>query len=205
MKAVIITPAHSHIDHRLELAIRRSGLPVIPLYERSDLPRARSVLIERALAEGAERIILVDSDTVPGRGVLETLATAEGVTPDCAVWGLYPLREGDRWSVNPVDPEAAARAIEENGPSFEIESGGLGLCAIHRESLERVAETLPRVLNDNGAEWRPFCLPFVRGSDYYADDRSLCARLRETGTELWCDPRLRAGHVVRQVVTTLRA
>ncbi len=45
MKAVILIPAHSHIDHRLEEVIRRSGIPMTPLYERSDLPRARSVLI----------------------------------------------------------------------------------------------------------------------------------------------------------------
>lgn len=212
MRAVVITPAHSHVDHRLERAIAESKLPALPLYEHSDLPRARSVLIEQALASGAERIILVDSDTVPTPGVLHALAEAEGVTPECAVWGMYPLREGLQWNVNPLDHVEADLAIRE-GRSFRIRTGGLGLCAIHRESLERVGARLPWVREAEGIAWRPFCVPFLRVSDsvngageatYYADDGSLCVRLGESGTELWCDPRLRAGHVVRGVLTGLR-
>ena len=202
VNAVIITPAFDHVDHRLELVVKRSGLPWITLLERSDLPRARSVLLERALETGANRIILCDADTVPPLAVLDTLAEAR-LTPERAIWGLYPLREGDRWSVNPVDPEAAARAIDDDEPSFQILTGGLGLCVIHRESLERVADKLP-LIEEPGGSWHPFCVPIVRDGRYYADDGSLCVRLRESGTELWCDPRLRAGHVVRQVVTALR-
>lgn len=203
MKAVILTPAFSHVDHRLGQVVLRSGIPWLPVYEHSDLPRIRSVLIEQGLASGAERLILIDADTVPSDGVLRALAEGEGVTPDCAVWGMYPLREGDRWSVNPEDPAAADLATRE-GRSFPIVTGGLGLCAIHRESLVRAAERLPRVSEAEGLEWRPFCVPFVQDGTYYADDGSLCRRLRESGTELWCDPRLRAGHVVRQVITALR-
>lgn len=211
MKAAVIIPAHSHIDHRLRRALDDSGLAFLPLHEHSDLPRVRSLLIEQALAAGAERVILVDSDTVPSAGVLCALAEGEGVTPFRAVWGMYPLRQGGRWSVNPVDPVEADLAIRE-GRSFRIRTGGLGLSAIHRESLERVGETLPVVVEETGLQWRPFCVPFVRQiggapldpAVYYADDASLCVRLTESGTELWCDPRLRAGHVVRQLVTALR-
>lgn len=200
MKAVIITPAYREVDYRLWRAVNASGIPSLVLHEHSDLPRVRSVLIEQALATGAERLILIDADTVPSAGVLRSLAEGEGVTPDCAVWGMYPLREGDRWSVNPFSKHEADQAIRE-GRSFRIRTGGLGLCAIHRESLLRAAENLPTVTEENGLTWRPFCVPFVRGSTYYPDDGSLCMRLDESGTELWCDPRLRAGHAVRSVIT----
>lgn len=209
MKTAIITPAYSHVDHRLEQAVQGLDIPWLRLRQHSDLPRVRSVLIEQALRTPAERIILVDADTVPSAGVLRALAEADGVTPDCAVWGMYPLREGDRWSVNPEDPVEADLAIRE-GRSFRIKTGGLGLCVIHRESLERLGETLPTIIEEDGLQWRPFCVPFVRppfGSQparYYADDGSLCVRLRESGTELWCDPRLRAGHAVTTVITALR-
>ncbi len=207
LKAVIITPAYSHIDPRLDRVVRATGIPWLQRLEHSDLPRVRSVLLEEALSTGAERVILVDADTVPTTGVLEALAGAEGVTPFQAVWGMYPLREGDRWSVNPLDSVDADRAIRE-GRSFPIATGGLGLACVHRESLLRVADTLPTVAEPNGLAWRPFCVPFVEDVEgkvtYYPDDGALCARLYETGTEVWCDPRLRAGHVVRQVVTTLR-
>jgi hypothetical protein len=210
VKAAIIIPAFSHIDPRLQEVLLAAGIPWLPLYEKSDLPRARSVLIEQGLASKAERLILIDADTVPTVEVLRALAESEGVTPDCAVWGLYPLRQGDRWSVNPEDPVAADAAIRE-GRSFPIVTGGLGLCALHRASLERLGEELPTIEESESLHWRPFCVPFVRpafGSKpatYYADDASLCVRLRSSGTELWCDPRLRAGHVVRTLVTSLRA
>jgi hypothetical protein len=209
VKAAIITPAYREIDRRLWRVINASGIPSLVLQGHSDLPRVRSVLIEQALRTEAERILLIDADTVPTLGVLQALADAEGVTPDCAVWGMYPLREGDRWSVNPKDPVEADLAIRE-GRSFELLTGGLGLCAIHRDSLERLGSELPTIEEEDGLRWRPFCVPFVRppfGSKpatYYADDGSLCVRLRESGTELWCDPRLRAGHVVESVLTALR-
>lgn len=203
MKAAIIIPAFSHVDHRLRRALDDSGLAFLPLHEHSDLPRVRSLLIEQALGTGAERVILIDADTVPTVGVLRALAEGEGVTPFRSVWGMYPLREGDSWSVNPLDPVEADLAIRQ-GRGFPIRTAGLGLCAIHRESLVRLGETLPLVTEREGLTWRPFCVPFVRDGVYYADDGSLCVRLTETGTELWCDPRLRAGHVVRQLVTALR-
>lgn len=203
MKAAVITPAYSHVDYRLERAVRSSGLPWLVLHEHSDLPRVRSVLIEQALGTPAERIVLIDADTVPTVGALRALAESEAVTPERAVWGLYPLREADRWSVNPADPAGADLAISE-GRLFPIRTGGLGFCAIHRESLERAGARLPVIVEQHGGlRWRPFCVPFVRDSAYYADDGALCVRLTESGTELVCDSSLRAGHVVRAVVTTL--
>jgi hypothetical protein len=161
------------------------------------------VLIEQALASGAERVILIDADNVPNEAALRVIAASDEITPERATWGLYPLREATRWSVNPEDPADANDAIRECRP-FQILTGGLGFCAIHRDSLVRLGGTLPTIEEPSGARWRPFCVPFVRGSEYYADDASLCVRLRESGTELWCDPRLRAGHVVSTLLTGLR-
>lgn len=201
MKTVVITPAYSHAHHGLLQAIQKSGLPWLPLYEHSDLVRVRSLLLTLALRSEAERIVLVDADVVPGDGDLEACAAA--ATPAKAVFGVYLLRDGKRLSVEPLDGELAKKAFAQSLP-FPIVYGGLGLCAIHRASLARVFERLPAVTSE-GDEWRPFCLPFVdEAGVYHADDRSLCARLRESGTELWCDPRLRPGHAVARVVRALR-
>lgn len=202
MKALVITPAYSHAHHALQAAVQRAGLPWLPVYEHSDLPRVRSVLIEQGLSSGAERLIFADADTIPADGVLEALAATPVITPARALWGMYPLREGDRWSVHPRDEREAAAAIE-RGHQFRIEWGGLGLAAVHRDSLARLGDSLPFI--DDSVRWRPFCVPFVRGTTYCADDRSLCVRLLESGTELWCDPRVRAGHAVSRIITELRA
>ena len=200
MSAVVITPAYTHCHHGLEEAVRGAGLPYLRAFGHSDLPRVRSMLLEKALATEAERVILVDADTIPVPGVLEALATGLGVTPERAVWGLYPLRDGDKWSVNPSDHDEGRAGIAEGRP-FPIITGGLGLCAIHRESLVRLAASLPAITDDRGGYvWHPFCVPFLRGNRYYADDASLCARLRESGTELWCEPTLRAGHAITTIL-----
>jgi hypothetical protein len=210
MNALIVTPVYSHAHEELDLAIRQSGIPSRRLYGHSDLPRARSILLELALASGAERVILVDADTLPSAAHLRALAQSPDVTPERAVWGLYPLRDGDRWSVDPEDAGEAEKAIAEAVP-FRIRKGGLGLACIHRESLLRLGDTLPYI-GEGGFRWRPFCVPFYRisipaseGAKYYADDGSLCVRLRETGTELWCHPEYLAGHAVTTVLRGLRA
>jgi hypothetical protein len=202
MKALIVTPAYSHTHPALDDAVRASGLPWLKLHNHSDLPRVRSVLLERALEVGAERVILVDADTIPVAGALEALADGPDVTSNQAVFGLYPLREGREWSVNPEDADAASEAIAK-GNAFRIRTR-LGLCAIHRESLERVAARLPVITDDRGPPWHPFCVPIVRDSTYYADDGSICIRLAESGTELWCNPTLRAGHAVERIITSLQ-
>lgn len=207
-RALIITPAYSHAHHALHLQVQRSGLPWLPFYEHSDLPRVRSLLIEEGRRWGAERLVFVDADTVPADGVLEALATAPMVTPSRALFGLYPLREGDRWSVQPAIAEAEALAAIAARRPFPILWGGLGLACVHRESLERVAEKLPEVEEEAGVRWHPYCVPIVRQSHgertrYYPDDGSLCVRLRESGTELWCDPTARAGHMVARMITEL--
>lgn len=205
MQAIVITPAYTHARPELEQVIMGAGLLWLPLYEHSDLPRARSLLIELALREKPDRVIFSDADTVPDAASLALLATTDAVTPERAVWGLYPLRDGCRWSVNPEDAEAAPAAIAEGRP-FRIQSGGLGFACVHRDSLERLGETLPLIGEPRGFQWRPFCVPFYRSTGagtaaYYADDGSLCARLRESGTELWCHPAARAAHALTRLVT----
>lgn len=203
MKAIILTPAFTHAHHSLHRVLSLAGIPWLPLWEHSDLPRGRSVLIEQGLAQRAERLILVDADTIPTVEGLRELAESPEVTPTRALWGVYVLRDGDRWSVNPEGLADAGKAFDE-GRRFRIHTGGLGFCAIHRESLERLAANLPTITEDTGTKWRPFCVPFVRDSVYYADDGALCVRLRESGTELWCDPKLRAGHAATTILTEPR-
>lgn len=194
MNAVIITPARTHLDYRLHNAIAESGLPVLALYEHSDLPRVRSFLVSKALAQpGVDRILFVDSDIVPTGAQLTELATSPLVTPDQALTGLYPTRDGREWAVKATDP-ATADAV------FRAEWAGLGFAAVHRLSLERVAARLPDIVGD-GLPWKPFCVPLVLATgEYLADDRSLWWRLAQAGVGLVADRSLRVGHVSGHVL-----
>jgi hypothetical protein len=193
MKALIICPARTHIDHRTQAAIASSGLPIYPLYEFSDLPRVRSALISKGLELGAERLIFIDADVVPTAEQLKWLAETDEVTPARAAWGFYPLRTRTTWSVRPKASETGRTEVKPED-SFEIEFGGLGLAAVHRESLLRIQAKLPAVV-EGDVTWHPYCMPLVRNGEWLGDDRSLCWRLQKTGTRLDCYARLLAKHV----------
>lgn len=200
---LIITPAYTQPTRQTMGAVQASGLPWSVEHGHSDLVRVRSFLIGKALETDAERIILLDADVVPRPEALQWLATTDLVTPDVAVWGLYPLKD-QRWSVEPkvVADFDAAR----DGDLVAIEWGGLGICCIHRESLERAEAGLQAsgespVIEDNGVKWTPYCLPFVEDGKYHGDDRSLCARLRRAGVDLVCRRDLVAGHMALGMLT----
>lgn len=200
-KTIIITPAYTHVDDRTERAVQATGLPWVRLYRNSDLPKARSVLIEKALATDAERVLFLDADVVPSPAALKWLAETDEITPAKAMWGRYPQRDGRRWSFEPIDHQEALSARV--GNFFHLEWGGLGLACVHRRSLERVGTALKYVEHVGEVKWRPFCVPMVVGNDYLADDRALCNRLRRAGTVLRCRADLVAGHATVQVVTGL--
>jgi hypothetical protein len=205
MKALVIIPAYSHIDHRLMVALLAAQLPLLPLHGSSDLPRARSMLISLALAREAERVLFVDSDVVPTAAQLHELAESPLVTDDQALTGLYPIRDtratvrgGATWAVDAVDPEAAAAGA----PVFGATWAGLGFSAVSAASLRRVGETLPDIVGDE-VPWKPYCVPFFDGQAgrYYPDDRSLWWRLARTGTRLAASSSLKVGHVAQVVLT----
>lgn len=205
-RALAIIPAYSHIDHRLMMALLEARIPMMPLFGSSDLPRARSILISHALRQGAERVLFIDSDIVPTAAQLVELATSGLVAPDQALTGLYPIRDvrstvhgGAAWAVDAVDREAAAAGAA----VFDATWAGLGFAAVHRESLVRLAETLPDVHGDE-TPWRPFCVPMVQGTTYYPDDRVLWWRLAQTGTRLVASAALKVGHVASVVLRETR-
>lgn len=181
--ALLVIPAYQAIDPRLFRAIQLSGVTYFAHVGCSDLPQWRSRLLTLALEQHASRVLMVDADIVPEPEQLEWLATTDLVTPEQAVTGLYVMRSGHAWACE--------------GPDVVDRHAGLGFCAVHGDSLRRLAATLPTLRNPD--PWWPFCLPFYRGERYYADDYSLWCRLRETGTRLHVEESQVVGHAVETV------
>lgn len=190
MKSLIIIPAYTHINQRLQDAINQARIPLLPLREMSDLPRCRSLLLSMACRQkGLERVITIDSDIVPTVEQLLELDTSELVTPDQALTGMYALRgHGNKLSVH------APHADTNRTPVFAAEWAGLGFACIHKESLLRLANALPTIQGDD-FEWVPFCVPRVEDRCYMADDRVLWWRLRNAGVTLMASRSLHVGHL----------
>lgn len=201
MKTLITLPVRDHINPSLRSAIAQARIPFLPLYGMSDLPRARSLLVSRALALGAERILFIDADIVPTAEEIRQLAEHPWVSRGDAVTGLYPLRSGKGWACHA--PDATLR----NGVGRRAEYAGLGFACVSRESLLAVKSGLPEIEDPEAGAWWPFCVPAVRRVDggkpeYGADDVSLWWRLADVGVQLWADTRLVVGH---QALFTLRS
>ncbi len=194
---VVTLPVRDDINRSLREALKGAGLPWLPIYGMSDLPRARSLLITRALSLGADVVVFIDADITPTPEQILALARHPRLSPESAVTGLYAVRTGQAWACD-ADPSA---------PEFDgclpARTAGLGFAAVTRASLLRVAESLP-ALDDTeapGQTWRPYCLPFIGERDgkpeYLAEDIALWMRLGASGTRLWADPKLTVGHLTQ--------
>ena len=198
MRVAVIIPAYSHVDHRLASALGAAGLVPIVQHGCSDLVRCRSALLSYALTDtDAEVIVMVDSDVVPTPADLRRLVGSPRLGAQGAVSGVYSTRRG-RLAFTPRDQEKAYQLGE---PGFvECTHAGLGFGAVTRESLQRCADSLPKCVETDGAEWWPFALPIVEGSTYTAEDGAVWRRLADTGTKLWVDLELVVRHVFAQPV-----
>jgi len=208
MRAVITIPVRDQVNGALRSALEGAGLPWLPVYGMSDLPRARSVLLTLALRDSnADRILCIDADIVPTVEQIHRLAQHPRVDEQGAVTGLYSLRSGKGWACYaPEEIPNDAGIVNERLPwdgCRRAEGAGLGFACISRASLLRVRDMLPRLV-DPELTWWPFCVPFIEQSngtpEYRADDWSLWRRLATSGTQLWADPALVVGH---QALVTL--
>lgn len=198
-RTIITLPVRDDVNRGLRESLKATGLPWYAVYGMSDLPRARSLLITRALRLGADRVMFIDADIVAKPEQIEALATHPRLSSESAVTGLYSARGGQAWACD-ADPDSP----EPDG-CLPARTAGLGFAAITRESLLRVAATLP-ALEDEGEQWCPFCLPFVGDHagkpKYFAEDIALWKRLSTTGTRLWADPALTVGHLTELAIYT---
>lgn len=196
-EALITLPVRDHINRVLRSSLDECALPWLPLYEMSDLPRARSYLVTQALATRAKRVLFVDADIVASAAELRRLAQHPLVTDLDAVTGLYSLRNGSTWACHAPD-EALV-----DGRYRRAEYAGLGFACVSRTSLMRVRESLPTLKDEHVGDWWPFCVPFIEAQSLYcADDVSLWRRLAMSNTQLWADTSLVVGHVA---AVTLRS
>lgn len=198
MQAIITLPVRDHINGALRSSLDACGLPWLPVYGMSDLPRARSVLLSQALAHGADRILCIDADIVATPGQILALVNHPRVSGDGAVTGLYALRSGKAWACHAPDSK------DESDGCRRAEFAGLGFACISRASLLRLRDNLTTLEDPEVGQWWPFCVPFLERRhgrrEYCADDVSLWRRLTSSGTQLWADTSLVVGH---QTLTTL--
>ena len=147
---------------------------------------SRNQLANIAIQEGFDRVLWLDSDIVFGPELLKQLSADMDAGAEC-VSALYFSRR------TPIKPVAYKRCALVNGTPtadsfldyprdslFPVEAIGMGAALMTTELLRQVRDR--------------YGLPFSPAMGF-GEDLSFCMRAREMGKAIFCDSRVRCGHV----------
>lgn len=200
MKTLIAIPCMDTVPTAFLMALlslEKSGDCDVSLSVSSLIYDARNQLAHKAVSEGYDRVLWLDSDMQFDRDLMTRLHAALDEGHDM-VSALYFKRK------DPIDP-VICKAIwctqAENGATaphaelyrdyprdsvFEVAGCGFGGVMMKVELLKAVKEK--------------FGLPFspIMG---FGEDLSFCVKARETGARLVCDSRIKMGHIGFTVFT----
>lgn len=179
------------------LAMRRVGETKITISCSSLIYDARNTMARRAVKEGFDRVLWLDSDMSFDPDLMERLSARLDEGKEF-VTGLYFTRKAP---VRPViykecgyyemeDGAVSPRAVwYDDYPRedlFKIEAAGFGGVMMTVDLINKVAGK--------------FGLPFAPMLGF-GEDLSFCGRAIQCGAELWCDSTIKMGHVGLGTIT----
>lgn len=153
---------------------------------------ARHTLAKKAIDDGFDRVMWLDSDMVFEPDLLNRLSADLDQGLDF-VTAVYFSRKNP---INPIVYETCHPTKLKNGdlyPTvksfreipeelFEIEGCGFGAAMMTTDLIRRAGP-----------------LPFYP-TDKYGEDLSFCRKVREAGAKLYCDGRIRLGHIGSTII-----
>ena len=157
---------------------------------------ARNDLTEAAFEVGADRVMWIDSDMIVPRDIIDRLGADLDEGRDF-VSALYFSRKEERKPVlfenlsferkgQYVTPHADFYMDYPKDSVFRIAGCGFGACLMNIDVLKKV----------NDKYGAPFNL--LPG---FGEDISFCYRCREIGIDVWCDSRVKCGHIGQYIFT----
>lgn len=155
---------------------------------------SRNMLALSAIEMGMDRVLWLDSDMVFTPNTLKALAQDMDTIPDCEiVTGVYTKRiipytptiykELKEPEVKPNGQVVGAIKAYDDYPVdsvFEIAGCGFG-CVMTSVDL------LKRVIDKHQSAFLPYL--------WAGEDLSFCYRLQQMGVKIWCDSKIKCGHI----------
>ena len=199
MKTLIAIPCMDMVQTGFMLSLlqmRRVGEVGFSIISSSLIYDARNTLARHAIEGGFDRILWLDSDMEFEPDMLERLSAdmdendldvVGGIffsrrtpTKPCVYQKLGYLHNTDENGEESVSPVALNYYEYPEDQLFESE--GIGLAAV----LMKV-DLVKKVLNKHGLPFSP-----ILG---FGEDLSFCMRARDVGGRIWCDSRVKVGHI----------
>jgi len=197
MKILIGVPCTDYIDSRhyesaVRFALRNGGKYEMDVLVNSGalIYASRDYIAAMAVNSGADAVLWFDSDVTFEPDILDKLVADK---KDC-VTGLYFRR---RPPYSPVIYSKIVLGMGEDKVSetyedypqdklFEVDACGMGGCLTSTAMLKKI-------FDENGTCFAPY--------KTYGEDISFGIRARKLGYKLWCDSRIKMGHVAYNIVT----
>jgi hypothetical protein len=201
-RVVVLVPYRDHIEAACEeslraleargYAVRRSGASAA-------IDRTRCELATRALADGYDELLWIDSDIAFEADAVERLR-AHGLP---LVGGLFAKRGVEGFGCRFL-PGTTELTLGEGGGPAEVRYLGTAFLLTHRRVYEDIARTfdLPACNAHFGTPAVPYFLPMVIrdreiGFWYLSEAWSFCERARQAGHSVVVDTSIRLWHLGR--------
>lgn len=193
MKTLIAIPCLDmvHTGFMLSLlALQKPGECQFGVSSSSLVYDSRNNLAKKAVSEGFDRILWLDSDMrfEPdlmkrlGERMDEGLDFVSGIyfSRSCPSRPVFYEKVGFLHNGDSVTPKAVPFTSYEKGETIEVEGAGFGIAMVSVKMVKDVVEK--------------YGLPFspILG---FGEDLSFCIRARELGYHLYCDTSIKAGHI----------
>jgi len=198
-KCVILVPVAGHVEPACERGLRQLealGYPVWRVYGFAAIDVGRSRIATRALDEGFEELMWIDSDIGFEPGAVERFRS-HGLD---LVAGVYP-KKGKSALACHVLPGTRGLVLGRQGGLAEVQYVAAGFLYTRRrlyEDIRRVCE-LPVCNQQQGEPLVPYFQPMVvqrqPGHRYLAEDYAFCERARRAGRKVMADLSIRLWHV----------
>lgn len=192
MKTLIAVPCLDmvHVDFmRAFVELQKPEDTAFSIIKNTLIYNARNLIAHDAIAHGFDRVMWLDSDVVVKPDTLLRLSADMDTGLDF-VTGIYytrklplkPVVYSDVWwRVNDLEAEAGATNITATPCKlFEVSGAGFGCCMTSAKLLKDLVDRV-------GAPFTPLI--------GVSEDLTFCLRARDAGYKLWCDGRIRCGHI----------
>lgn len=184
MKLMIAIPTTDYIHAsfvqslvKLTAYLQREGIAhSVELVAGTLVYLARNKLASKAVNDGYTHVLWLDSDMVFSEHIVEDLTFSQ----EDFVCGAFQSRRPPYNSCVFKTLKPQERVKEYGKEPFSVEGCGMACTLVS-------CQVLRDVMNHYGTCFTP--------TEEWGEDLAFCVRARSLGTEIWCEPTARAGHI----------